>query len=319
MFKTIVGALGAKRTRPSSARKRPRASSSTSRTCSTARGCRSLRHRPDRQELPQRDHAAELHLPLARVRADGNRVLLPAQPIADWYQYWRDRRYHWYSTGPGRRAAATARSRLGRAEPLFLGTADIEYAFPFLPPGEFGELEGVAHRGDFDLRSHTEGKLVRRGTSWWSRTDPEGKPRHRGSGQDLPYFDDMARRTFPAARHRAVGRRRPGHAGLPVRGLSPRTRCPTRTANPRAVSSPSFTRGWRRSRRPSSAGEKRRHARGGQKIYRAPEVALHRLLRRKGAVGRRYRRQDEVGTPFCITVDGQTLTDGTVPSAIATR
>ena len=32
----------------------------------------------------------------------------------------------------------------------------------------------------------------------------------------------------------------------------------------------------------------------------------------KGAVGRRYRRQDEAGTPFCITVDGQTLTDGTV-------
>ena len=40
------------------------------------------------------------------------------------------------------------------------GTADIEYAFPFLPPGEFGELEGIAHRGDFDLRSHMEGKLV---------------------------------------------------------------------------------------------------------------------------------------------------------------
>ncbi len=31
-----------------------------------------------------------------------------------------------------------------------------------------------------------------------------------------------------------------------------------------------------------------------------------------GAVGRRYRRQDEAGTPYCITVDGQTLTDGTV-------
>jgi glycyl-tRNA synthetase len=41
------------------------------------------------------------------------------------------------------------------------GTADIEYAFPFLPPGEYGELEGIAHRGDFDLRSHMEGKLVK--------------------------------------------------------------------------------------------------------------------------------------------------------------
>jgi glycyl-tRNA synthetase len=31
-----------------------------------------------------------------------------------------------------------------------------------------------------------------------------------------------------------------------------------------------------------------------------------------GAIGRRYRRQDEIGTPYCITVDGQSLTDGTV-------
>ena len=38
------------------------------------------------------------------------------------------------------------------------GTADIEYQFPFLPEGEYGELED-AHRGDFDLRSHMEGKL----------------------------------------------------------------------------------------------------------------------------------------------------------------
>jgi glycyl-tRNA synthetase len=53
-----------------------------------------------------------------------------------------------------------------------------------------------------------------------------------------------------------------------------------------------------------------------------PEAALdiYRTLRRrfnvyydeKGAIGRRYRRQDEAGTPFCITVDGETLSDGTV-------
>ena len=40
-----------------------------------------------------------------------------------------------------------------------LETADIEYAFPFLDADEYGELEGIAHRGDFDLRSHMEGKL----------------------------------------------------------------------------------------------------------------------------------------------------------------
>ena len=69
--------------------------------------------------------------------------------------------------------------------------------FPSLPAGEFGELEGVAHRGDFDLRSHMEGKLVRQGrTSWSSRLDADGKPRHRGSGKDLSYFDDQTKERF---------------------------------------------------------------------------------------------------------------------------
>ena len=66
------------------------------------------------------------------------------------------------------------------------GTADIEYAFPFLPPGEFGELEGIAHRGDFDLRSHMEGKLVRQGRPAGRRArTPTASRSHRGSGKDL--------------------------------------------------------------------------------------------------------------------------------------
>ena len=76
------------------------------------------------------------------------------------------------------------------------GTADIEYAFPFLAAGQFGELEGVAHRGDFDLRSHAEGKLVRQGDRLVVELDAEGKPRHRGSGKDLSYFDDETRERF---------------------------------------------------------------------------------------------------------------------------
>ena len=49
-----------------------------------------------------------------------------------------------------------------------------------------------------------------------------------------------------------------------------------------------------------------------QEIYRRLKPHFNVFYDEKGAVGRRYRRQDEVGTPFCITVDGQTLTDGTV-------
>ncbi|MDR3233174.1 MAG: glycine--tRNA ligase, partial [Planctomycetaceae bacterium] len=77
-----------------------------------------------------------------------------------WYKYWRDRRFAWYVE----MGLAGDRLRLREHDADELshyscGTADIEYQFPFLPPGEYGELEGIAHRGDFDLRSHTEGKL----------------------------------------------------------------------------------------------------------------------------------------------------------------
>jgi glycyl-tRNA synthetase len=47
-------------------------------------------------------------------------------------------------------------------------------------------------------------------------------------------------------------------------------------------------------------------------IYRALKKRFNVFYDEKGAIGRRYRRQDEAGTPFCITVDGETLTAGTV-------
>src|SRR4051812_24393480 len=115
----------------------------------------------------------------------------------EWYKFWRDRRYQWYLN----LGLAGERLRLRDHDPDELshyscGTADIEYAFPFLPPGEFGELEGIAHRGDFDLRSHMEGKLVRQGDNLVVELDAEGKPRHRGSGKDLSYRDDLTNERF---------------------------------------------------------------------------------------------------------------------------
>ena len=56
------------------------------------------------------------------------------------------------------------------------GTADIEYAFPFLAAGDFGELEGIAHRGDYDLRSHIEGSWCGRATNWSSRWAKTASP-----------------------------------------------------------------------------------------------------------------------------------------------
>ncbi len=145
-----------------------------------------------------------------------------------WYKYWRDRRYRWYVD----LGLAGDRLRLRDHEKAELshyscGTADIEYAFPFLPAGEFGELEGVAHRGDFDLRSHMEGKLVRSGDSLVVELDAEGKPKYRGSRQRPNIF----RRSDPGAIHpacdRAIGRRGSGDFGFSLRGIQ-RRRSPGR-------------------------------------------------------------------------------------------
>src|SRR5262245_27453055 len=116
---------------------------------------------------------------------------------AAWYRYWRDRRYNWYVD----LGLARGRLRLREHEAAELahyscGTADIEYAFPFLPEGEFGELEGVAHRADFDLRSHTEGKLAKQGDQLVLEKGPDGKPRHKGSGKDLQYRDEVTKERY---------------------------------------------------------------------------------------------------------------------------
>src|SRR5205085_2252529 len=108
---------------------------------------------------------------------------------------WRDRRYKWYTdlglAGNRLRLRDHDKEELSHYS---VGTADIEYAFPFLATGEFGELEGIAHRGDFDLRSHMEGKLVREGDKLvveMVEKDGKKEPRHRGSGKDLSYRDDL--------------------------------------------------------------------------------------------------------------------------------
>jgi glycyl-tRNA synthetase len=230
-----------------------------------------------------------------------------------WYQYWRDRRYRWYLelglAGDRLRLRDHDKEELSHYS---CGTADIEYAFPFLSAGEFGELEGIAHRGDFDLRSHMEGKLVRQGNDLVVELDAEGKPRHKGSGKDLSYYDDMTReRYIPHVIEPSAGADRATLAFLceayqedsvPDDKGNPRERVflklHPRLAPIKAAVFPLV----KKDGMPEIA----------RKIYRELKQQANVFYDEKGAVGRRYARQDEVGTPFCITVDGQTLQDETV-------
>jgi glycyl-tRNA synthetase len=232
---------------------------------------------------------------------------------AEWYRYWRDRRYRWYLdlglAGDRLRLRDHDRDELSHYS---CGTADIEYAFPFLSPGEFGELEGVAHRGDFDLRSHIEGKLVRQGNELVVELGADGKPRHRGSGKDLSYFDDQTKERYvPHVIEPSAGADRatlaflceaynedeaPDENGKPTKRVF--LKLHPRLAPIKAAVFPLV----KKDGMPEIARE----------IYKALKTHIPTFYDEKGAVGRRYRRQDEVGTPFCVTIDSQTLSDGTV-------
>ena len=231
----------------------------------------------------------------------------------EWYAYWRDRRFAWY-TSLGLKSEKLILRDHGPEElsHYSCGTADIEYAYPFLPEGEFGELEGIAHRGDFDLRSHMEGKLIRQGEEFIVERDEEGNPRYAGSGKDLRYYDQSTKERFiPHIIEPSAGTDRallaflceaytedmiPNDKGVPqprvVMKFHPRL-APVKVAVFPLV---------KRDNMPEIAKE----------IYRELKRHWNTIYDEKGSIGRRYRRQDESGTPYCVTIDRDTLTDKVV-------
>ena len=231
----------------------------------------------------------------------------------DWYRYWRDRRMQWYMD----LGLSSERLILREHDPDELshystGTADIEYAFPFLPEGEFGELEGIAHRGDFDLRSHMEGKLDPTTNPLQLEMDEHGQPRWRGSGKDLSYRDDLSgERYVPHVIEPSAGADRATLAFLCEAYTEDEAPDDSGTMKSRTVMRlhPRLS--------PIKAAvfplvKKDGMPEVARDIYRALKPHFNVFYDEKGAVGRRYRRQDEAGTPYCITVDGQTLEDQTV-------
>ena len=232
----------------------------------------------------------------------------------EWYRYWRDRRFRWYAEHGLSEANLILREHhRDELAHYSVGTADIEYKFPFLAEGEYGELEGVAHRGDFDLRSHSEGKLVNRDGKLEVELGDDGKPRHPGSGKSLEYFDPETKEKFvPHVIEPSAGADRATLAFLceayeideapdDTGKMQARTvlRFHPRIAPVKAAVFPLV----KKDGMPEKAAE----------IYGALKRAgLEVAYDQQGAVGRRYRRQDEIGTPVCVTVDGDTMSDGTV-------
>ncbi len=162
------------------------------------------------------------------------------------------------------------------------GTADIEYRFPFTAPG-FGELEGIAHRCDFDLTQH-----------------------QKVSGQKLEYFDqERNERYIPHVIEPAAGLTR-GVLALLAEAYTVDTNRPSGVyLNFHPAVAPK-----KAAILPLTAKED--HVPAAQKLYMSLREDFAVELDIKQNIGKRYARQDEIGTPYCFTVDDQTNADGTV-------
>lgn len=206
---------------------------------------------------------------------------VPPDEAAQWHDHWMNERMDWYvRLGIDRERLRLRAHDADELSHYSSATSDIEYLYPI----GWSELEGIANRGDFDLTQHAE-----------------------FSGEKLEYFD-------PQTRERYVP-----HVIEPAAGVG-------RTLL--ALLCDAYDTD-------ELGGEKRTVLRLHPSVAPVkvavlpllrkdghPELAreIHDTLRRRmfaeydegGHIGKRYRRQDEIGTPFAVTVDHQSLEDGTV-------
>ena len=204
----------------------------------------------------------------------------------EWHEYWLEERWNWYvSLGIRPENLRRYEHPKEKLSHYSKRTVDIEYRFLF-GGNEFSELEGVANRTDFDLRTHSE-----------------------HSGANLTYLDaEKSERYTPYVIEPAAGLTRAVLAFLmdaytedeapnAKGGVEKRTvlRFDSRLAPVKAAVLPL--------------------SRNADLSPKARDLAA--ALRRTwnvefddaGAIGRRYRRQDEIGTPFCVTIDFDSLDD----------
>ena len=206
-----------------------------------------------------------------------------------WHEYWIDNRYNWYvdlGVNPDNlRLYEHPEEKLSHYAKR---TVDIAYAFGF-SGSKWGELEGVANRTDYDLRTHAE-----------------------ASGEDLSYFDqESGERWIPYCIEPAAGLGRAMMAFLidaddeeeapnAKGGTDTRVvlRLDRRLAPVKVAVLPLSTKPALSGPAEELAAKLRQHWNVDYDI--------------SGAIGRRYRRQDETGTPFCVTYDFDTLEDQAV-------
>jgi glycyl-tRNA synthetase len=217
-----------------------------------------------------------------------------------WYGFWRDWRMAWWRSiglaGENLRLREQAQDELAHYAKDGAGTSDIEYRFPFTDP-DFGEIEGVAHRADFDLATH-----------------------QRHSKAKLDVFDPARGDLQPDGTRK--GERYLPHVIEPSAGLDRgvlAVLCEAYTEDS-SRPSPELLRLHPRLAPIKAAVFPLVNKQGMPEVSERLHRELADQLRHvgfiehdvKATIGKRYARMDEAGCPWCITVDGETLTNQTV-------
>jgi len=227
-----------------------------------------------------------------------------------WFEHWKQERFNWY-TSLGLKKENIRFREHDRDELAHYAKAcvDIEYKFP-LGSGDWQELEGIANRTDFDLRQHQRG--IRTLNKWFENDRDLSKIELAAEAEDyqsgpLSYFDDEKKKRYiPYVIEPSAGIDRSTLAFLVDAYDEEEVRGETRNL---LRFHPALS--------PIKVGvfplvKKEGMPEVARNIYNDLKKHFNCFYDEKGAIGRRYRRQDEAGTPFCITVDGQTLQDQTV-------
>jgi glycyl-tRNA synthetase len=207
---------------------------------------------------------------------------VPPPEAEEWYRHWIEERVAWYRRYGLRESHLRVRPHeQDELSHYSRGTSDIEYLFPI----GWSELEGIANRGDFDLTQHSELS----GTKL-EYVGPDGDERYipyviePAGGVDralLAFLIDAYDEEVVADRERTVLRLHPQIA-------------PVKAAILPLIAKDEGMVGKARA------------------LYEELRAEVMVEYDDGGAIGRRYRRQDEIGTPFAFTIDEQTLADDTV-------
>jgi glycyl-tRNA synthetase len=206
---------------------------------------------------------------------------VPSDEGTKWFEYWCDERYRWYlDLGIPEDALRLRPHDPDELSHYSSGTSDVEYLYPW----GWGELEGIANRGDYDLTQHAN-----------------------HSGEKLEYFDQASgERYVPHVIEPAAGATRTMMAFLLSAYTEDEVGGEARTVlklHPRLAP-------YKVAVLPLSKKETLTPL--AREVLRTLQPHFMCDYDETQSIGRRYRRQDEIGTPWCVTVDFDSLEDGAV-------